>query len=119
MITGTTVLDQDKDTHRKLFKALLFGVALTLSACGTTKVIPVAPTPVQMPALPAPLNQRATDLPPVTSTDLHGMIRESVQTDRAYNALRDKHNAVLTAWDCVARALNTGADAVACFRGSE
>ena len=94
-------------------------LALTLSACGTTKVIPVAPTPVQMPALPASLNQRAQDLPPVVATDLHGLIREGAQTDRTYNDLRDRHNAVLQAWDCVRGALLGGDTGLKCFRGSE
>lgn len=93
-------------------------LSATLAACGTSPV-PVVPRPAEMPALPASLNQRAHDLPPVVATDLHGMIRESVQTDRTYNDLRDRHNAVLDAWTCVAGALNKGADALECFRGSQ
>lgn len=92
-------------------------VALTVALTGCiTKPVPVTPTPVQMPALPAPLAQRAEPLPPATATDLHGLIRESLDTDRRYNEVRDRHNAVLTAWDCVRAAMNTGSDATACFR---
>ncbi|MFZ4165282.1 hypothetical protein [Brevundimonas sp. NPDC058933] len=90
-------------------------VALTLSGC-ITKPVPVTPTPVQMPALPAPLNQRAQDLPPLVATDLHGMIRESMATDRAYNEVRDRLNTVLDVYDCVRTAMNSGSDAKACFR---
>lgn len=90
-------------------------VALTLSACAH-KPVAVTPTPVQMPALPAPLNQRAQPLPPLVATDLHGMIRESISTDRAYNELRDLHNATLDAWTCVRTALNEQTDATACFK---
>lgn len=88
-------------------------VALTLSACGTTKT--VVPTPVEMPALPAPLNQRAEPLPPLVATDLHGMIRESIATDRAYNEVRDRLNAVITAYECVRTAMLDGNDGRECF----
>lgn len=93
-------------------------MAVALTACSTTPT-PVVPRPAEMPALPAPLNQRAQSLPPLVATDLHGHIREGARSDRIYNDLRDRHNAVLTAWDCVRAALLDGGDAKACFGGSQ
>lgn len=97
---------------------LPFIVALTLSACAT-KPVPVVPEPVQMPSLPAPLNQPAQPLPTITATDLHGLIRDGLQTDRLYNDLRDRYNAVIQAWDCVRAALNQSEDASRCFTGAQ
>lgn len=94
---------------------LIVASALVLTACATSPV-PVVPKPVEMPALPAPLNQRAQPLPPLTSTDLHGHMREGVQSDRLYNDLRDRHNAVLQAWSCVREALLDRKDGRECFR---
>lgn len=95
-------------------RVLVVVFALTLAACGTTRV-PVAPTPVQMPALPAPLNTRAEPLPPPVATDLHGIIREGAETDRRYNEVRDRLNAVITAYECVRTAMLNGNDGRECF----
>ena len=94
---------------------LIVIMTVALTGC-ITKPVPVTPTPVQMPALPSSLNQRAEPLPPATATDLHGLIRESMATDRAYNEVRDRLNTVLDVYDCVRTAMNTGSDAKACFR---
>ena len=96
----------------------ILALTLTLTACAPT-VVPVVPTPVEMPALPSPLNQRAQPLPPIVATDLHGLIREGAQTDRAYNDIRDRYNATIDAWNCVRTALNKSEDAKRCFTGAQ
>jgi hypothetical protein len=93
----------------------IFLAILLLSACSTVKPVAVVPQTVQMPVLPAPLNQKADPLPPITGNDLHSLIRDGLSTDRAYNDLRARQAAVVDAWECVRVALKDGTDATKCF----
>ena len=92
---------------------LIILAAISLTAC--TKTVSVEPVPVAMPSLPAPLNETAKPLPPITGTDLHSLLRDGIAADRAYNELRDRHNAIIQAWECVRLSLRDGTDTDQCF----
>lgn len=92
----------------------IIAMTLALTACATAPT-PVVPTPVQIPALPASLAQRAEPLPPITGNDLHSLIRDGLQTDRLYGDLRLRHNATVAAYECVRRAINLQTDPSVCF----
>lgn len=96
-------------------RAILLILALTLSGCAP-KVVAITPDPVAMPALPAPLSGRAEPLPPIVGNDLKTVLRDGVASDRAYNDLRYRYNAVLDAWECVRSALSDGHDAGECLK---
>lgn len=91
---------------KKIILALI--AATLISACSKPDIRPElgeAPA-VQMPKLPDTLNQRAKRLPDITDGTVGGLTREGVATDQAYNDLSHRHNAVLTAWECVRLAIN-------------
>ncbi|GAA0767020.1 hypothetical protein GCM10009434_05000 [Brevundimonas olei] len=94
--------------------ALILIMVLALSACAT-KPVPVVPKPVEMPALPAALAQKAEPLPALRATDLNGHLLEGADSDRRYNEVRDRHNALIDLYECVRLALLDGTDALRCL----
>lgn len=90
-------------------------VALALTGCGQ-KIVAVTPTPPAMPILPAKLAEEAKPLPPITGNDLHTLLRDGVAADRAYNDLRDRHNATVRAWECVRLALRDSKPVADCLK---
>lgn len=71
--------------------------------------------PVAVPALPDDLAEPAKKLPPITSPRMSDQLEDAIETDRAYNALAHRYNALLSVYGCVREALNDQKDAADCL----
>lgn len=98
------------ERFEKLIMALIAVLLLGFAAgcAGNERPDPeigVAPA-VQVPPLPDKLNRRAVRLPDITDGTPGGLTRDGVSTDKKYNDLAYRHNAVLTVYECVRLAVN-------------
>ncbi len=88
-------------------KIILIMSAILLSGCATTKDPNLElGRSIQVPELPSSLNQRANRLPPLRSGSMAAIQRDGVATDRAYNDLAHRYNAIIDLWACVRQAVN-------------
>ncbi|MEG1451764.1 hypothetical protein [Brevundimonas sp.] len=76
-------------------------LCLMLAGCARTVYVEVPAEPVELPALPPILSAEAVALPPLVSHDLHGHMREGVQSDRQYNDLRHRYDWLVKAYECL------------------
>jgi len=86
-------------------RALIIAAMLSLSACATTPDLGEA-KPVSVPALPPTLAERAKALPPLTDKSVKGQLEDAIATDRAYNDLAHRYNALVDLYECVRSAIN-------------
>ena len=98
-----------------MIRVIILAALFALSACAATPDTGLAKPPA-MPALPPELNQRAERLPDITDPSLGGLVIDGAETDRKYNDLAHRHNAVLKAWECIRRALAERSEAATCFK---
>lgn len=82
-------------------KALTITLCLMLMGCAKTVYVEVPSQPIELPALPPILSSEAPRLSPLIATDLHGHMREGVQSDRQYNDLRHRYDWLVRAYECL------------------
>lgn len=93
-------------------------LALTMvSACAHTDLEPGAPTvtPVRVPELPAEFKVKAEQLPELTDRTLGGQVNAGIESDRAYNSLGFKYNALIDLYHCVQISMNEKKDPELCL----
>lgn len=90
-------------------------IALALGACTQSPRADLGEAPpAAMPELPEAFAKRAERLPPLSDPTLGGVHRDGAETDRAYNRLAYRYNALLDAWECVRLALKERKPVEAC-----
>jgi hypothetical protein len=61
---------------------------------------------VQVPPLPAQLNEKARPLPANNDTSMGGQVLDNTRNIRAYNQVGFKYNRLLEYYECVRKAVN-------------
>lgn len=94
-------------------KLIIISALLTTACFGTGPGV----KPVQLPPLPENLSKKAEPLPPITDPTMGGLVRDGVKTDRMYNDVATRLNAVIDVYQCVRKAVNDKKDPESCFKG--
>lgn len=101
---------------------IIMVMASVLAGCQTTNAPDLGEaSPARLPELPETLSKPAAPLPPSTAETLSEAIVEGMETDRAYNRLATRFNALLRTYNCMASALERDDDdgLDECLEGSE
>lgn len=102
----------------KTLMAAFVSASLLLSGCATTNKLgtQAGVAPVNIPALSENLTRRATRLPDITDTTMGGREMAGVQSDKQYNDLAFRYNAILDIYQCVRLTINNNKDPKTCLK---
>jgi hypothetical protein len=94
-------------------KYFVLPLALLLAACQTTTGL--APDP-KIPNLPANLEKKAEQLPPITDPSLGGIVRDSAASSMQYNEVGTQLNNLIDLYNCVKVSMNDKKDPKECLK---
>lgn len=94
-------------------KYIALPLALLLAACQTTTGL--APDP-KIPDLPANLEKKADQLPPITDPTLGGFVIDSASSSMQYNSVGTQLNNLIDLYNCVKVSMNNKKDPKECLK---
>lgn len=95
---------------------LIVFTLLLLSACSHTEDTPVVGvTPVRVPDLIEPLNQKATRLPSISDRTMGGQVEAGIEAEIAYNDVAFRYNKLIDLYNCVKTSINNETEIKQCL----